>query len=193
MSEDDEAIAWFDREAEAYAKHLRPSERLTDFLGLLAPRSRVLDAGAGPGVDANEVALRGHDVVALDAAPGMVAVARRRFRDLHVLHGDIRALPFAPGSFDGLLALYVLMFLSDTEIATVLRAFAGLLAHGGALLVAVQGPRHGPGESGLRAMTMEHIAGAVAAAGFGVLRRFDRSPRPYEMQHRKLYVLAHKL
>jgi SAM-dependent methyltransferase len=191
MGDVEDTIRWFDREAEAYAKRTKPDGRLAQFTELLAPGSRVLDAGAGPGVDADEISVRGHDVVALDAAPGMVAIARRQFPGLHVIRGDLRALPFESGSFDGALALFVLMFLPDEDIRGVLRSLARLLVRGGALLVAVQGPPCGQAAM-MRAMTMDEIAGTVTKAGFSVLQRFDRPPRPDEVPHRKLHVLARR-
>lgn len=48
--------------------------------GRLAPGSRILDLGCGPGCDAEYFASRGHRVTAIDWSPAMVAEARRRMR-----------------------------------------------------------------------------------------------------------------
>jgi trans-aconitate methyltransferase len=49
----------------------------------------------GAGLLALLARLRGAEVTALDAAPGLLAVARRRLPDADVREGDLEALPFA--------------------------------------------------------------------------------------------------
>jgi ubiquinone/menaquinone biosynthesis C-methylase UbiE len=56
----------------------RALEILTD---KLAPGSRVLDLGGGPGRYAIELARRGHRVVLADLSPNLLEVARRRVAD----------------------------------------------------------------------------------------------------------------
>jgi SAM-dependent methyltransferase len=46
----------------------------------VAPGSRLLDLGCGPGCDAARFAAQGHHVTAIDWSPAMVAAARRRVR-----------------------------------------------------------------------------------------------------------------
>lgn len=82
---------------------------------------RVLDAGGGTGATAL-LALRRAGaqgcVVMLDQSPGMLAVARRRFRaaglgPVHTVIGDIHAPPFPPGAFDVVLSTYSICPLAD--------------------------------------------------------------------------------
>lgn len=67
-------------------------------------RARVLDAGGGGGKYGAMIAERGHDVTVLDLSPGMVAEARRRFKDKGLggafIEGNILSLPFPDASFD---------------------------------------------------------------------------------------------
>jgi ubiquinone/menaquinone biosynthesis C-methylase UbiE len=71
----------------------------------LEPRGdeRVLDAGAGTGGFALAVAPLVREVVAVDAAPEVVAVGQEQARDFSnvtFLEGDVTRLPFEDGSFD---------------------------------------------------------------------------------------------
>lgn len=83
----------------------------------------VLDAGCGAGRFA-EVALQaGARLVALDYSSAVDACYAnlRHYDNLHVVQGDIFALPFAPGSFSFVYSLGVLQHTPD-----VARAFAAL-------------------------------------------------------------------
>jgi trans-aconitate methyltransferase len=80
--------------AERYAAtaHFVPSLG-TPVVDLLAPRpgERILDLGCGDGVLTAKIAAAGARVVAVDAAPDMVAAARARGFDAHVVRGqDLR-------------------------------------------------------------------------------------------------------
>jgi len=76
---------------------------------------RVLDAGCGTG---NYLAaLRGRvgELVGLDLSPRMVARARHKLRgQAQVVRADMRELPFADATFDGVLANMVLHHLDQT-------------------------------------------------------------------------------
>src|SRR6202790_5213227 len=62
----------------------------TPVLDLLAPRrgERILDLGCGDGVLTEKIAAAGTTVVAVDAAPEMVAAARARGIDARVMPGQ---------------------------------------------------------------------------------------------------------
>ena len=83
-------------EAERYAEHGRfVAELAGPVLELLAPVAgeRVLDLGCGDGELAIQLVARGCEVVAVDAAPGMVERARARGLDARIADGH--ELPFA--------------------------------------------------------------------------------------------------
>ena len=117
-------------------------DRLTD-LGL-HPGSLVLDAGAGFGRHAFELARRGYPTVALDRAVDEVEATTATFaamteagevEDKHVvgvLRGDATALPFPDGCFDAVITSEVLEHIPDdvgalAELRRVVRR-GGLLA-----------------------------------------------------------------
>lgn len=62
--------------------------------------TRLLDAGCGAGLLALLASFRGAQVTALDASPGLLAMARQRLPGADVREGDLEALPFADASFD---------------------------------------------------------------------------------------------
>lgn len=102
---------------------------ILDLLGDVRGK-RVLDVGCGDGDLAVELARRGAMVVGLDASPAMIAAARARAErgamPVTFATGTAEALPFAPGSFDVVVAVTILCFVADgapafAEAARVLR------------------------------------------------------------------------
>ena len=71
---------------------------LSELLGSLPP-ARTLDVACGTGFLTRH--LRG-EVTALDQSARMVAVARERLPEAHVVQGDAVPLPFADGAFERL-------------------------------------------------------------------------------------------
>jgi ubiquinone/menaquinone biosynthesis C-methylase UbiE len=112
-------------------------ERL--ILELVGPPAglRILDVGCGDAVLAVALAQRGALVTGLDADPGMLAAGRARAEAsgvaVQLVHGDLRALPFADASFDIVVAVTVLCFVDDAALA--LREMARVLRPGGRLVI----------------------------------------------------------
>jgi SAM-dependent methyltransferase len=61
---------------------------------------RVLDVGCGSGLFIQRAAKHGATVTGLDAARGLVAIARRRLPDSELRLGEMETLPYFPGTFD---------------------------------------------------------------------------------------------
>lgn len=104
---------------------------LLDAIAAERPR-RVLDVGCGPGWHAARIAERtGAHVVAADQSPRMVELAAER--GLEAVVADVQALPFEEGSFDCVLAAWMLYHVRDldrgvAELARVLRPDGLLVA-----------------------------------------------------------------
>lgn len=96
---------------------------------------QVLDAGCGSGLYCELLLDRGARVTGVDESAGMLAHARRRLagRDVELHQADLRGpLPFADGSFDGIVSALVVHYLRDwsvtlAELRRVLRPDGWLL------------------------------------------------------------------
>src|SRR3954468_22941861 len=109
-------------------------EPLLDAAGVQSG-TRLLDVAGGPGRCAAAAAARGAVPLGLDAAVGMVAVARARYPEIEFQQGDAERLPFADESFDAVVAAFVVNHLPRPEGA--LAEFARVLRPGGRVAVAV--------------------------------------------------------
>jgi SAM-dependent methyltransferase len=74
---------------------------------------RVLDLGCGTGVFLQAAAERGAQVAGLDAAEGLLAVARQRVPGADLQAGDMQALPFADDTFDVVTGFSSFFFADD--------------------------------------------------------------------------------
>lgn len=111
----------------------------------LAPRSRVLDLGGGPGRYTIELAKRGHHVVLADLSPVSLEQARARIAAAHVQDfvesiDEISAEDlsrYSDQSFDAVLALGPFYHLvSELERARAAREIARIVKPGGLTFVA---------------------------------------------------------
>ncbi|MGB9722314.1 MAG: class I SAM-dependent methyltransferase [Chloroflexia bacterium] len=80
---------------------------------------RLLELGVGTGRLALPLAEAGLTVFGVDLSWKMLEVLRRKdaSRRVHVVQGDITALPFSPASFDAVLAVHVLHLVGDWRTA----------------------------------------------------------------------------
>jgi SAM-dependent methyltransferase len=100
--------------------------------------TRLLDAGCGAGLLALLAGLRGAQVTALDASPGLLAIARQRLPTANVREGDLEALPFADASFDAVTAVNSLFYAQD--MAAAMRELVRVVRPGGRVIVTAWGP-----------------------------------------------------
>jgi SAM-dependent methyltransferase len=96
---------------------------------------RVLDLASGPGYVAARAAQQGAEVVGVDVAEAMVALARQHHPELAFRRADAEALPFADGSFDSVVGNFLVHHLGRPERA--ISGFARVLAPGGRLALTV--------------------------------------------------------
>jgi SAM-dependent methyltransferase len=93
-----------------------PAEALLDAAGVKAGH-QVLDAGTGPGTVAALACTRGAAVMAVDAEPDMLTLARLHAPDADVRQATLPQLPFAAGSFDAAVANFVINHVGDPAAA----------------------------------------------------------------------------
>lgn len=106
--------------------------------GRVTSGTRLLDAGCGAGLLALLASLRGAQVTALDAAPGLLSIVRERLPAADVREGDLEALPFADTSFDAVTAVNSLFYAAD--MAAAMREFVRVVRPGGRVVVTAWGP-----------------------------------------------------
>ena len=100
---------------------------------------RVLEVGGGQGELAERVQRElGAEVAFVDISPRMVELARGRGIDAR--EGDAQDLPFADGTFDTVIAAWMLYHVADVDRA--LAEFARVLRPGGALVAVTNSSRH---------------------------------------------------
>jgi SAM-dependent methyltransferase len=122
------------RDMAAAGADLGGEARLVD--ALLPRRSRVLDAGCGPGRVGAFLAAAGHDVVGVDVDPVLVAAAEEDHPGPRWLVGDLAELDLpargVPAGFDGIVcAGNVMTFLAPSTRVEVLRRLRAHVAGSG--------------------------------------------------------------
>lgn len=104
----------------------------------VAPGTRFLDVGCGGGGASVVAAERGAQVSGLDAAEGLLRLARHRVPEGDFQIGDIESLPFADSSFDVVFAANSLQY-AENQLAA-LREFARVCTPNGRIVVGLFGP-----------------------------------------------------
>jgi SAM-dependent methyltransferase len=137
---------------------------------------RVLDAGAGRGTLALALARRGYAVTALDDSADFLSYLSERARaqaPVRLVRGDVAALPFAAGTFDGVVCGEVLEHVADdgAAVAGLVRA----LRPGGVLVATVPAGRARYGwldrwAGHVRRYELANLRALFAAHGFRVSR-----------------------
>jgi SAM-dependent methyltransferase len=93
-----------------FRRHQAVYEAIVDDLA----GARVLDAGCGDGYGAAMLATGGAErVVAIDYDAGAAAHARRSYRDIAVVRGNVVALPFGDDAYDTVVSLQTIEHLWD--------------------------------------------------------------------------------
>jgi SAM-dependent methyltransferase len=134
--------AAFSASADAYVATmvptLRPVSREVVRRAALQPRESVLDIGTGTGTAAALATGDGRRVMGLDAAPGMLEIARRDVPGVEFIQADFTDLPLEAGSIQVVLAVHALLFAVDRVAA--LREWRRVVAPGGRISLSVPGP-----------------------------------------------------
>jgi SAM-dependent methyltransferase len=103
----------------------------------LAPGARLLEIGAGTGLDSSYFQEEGFGVVAADLSTAMVELCRAKGIEAHVM--DFLHLDFPAGSFDAVFAMNCLLHVPNHDLPAVLAAVRVLLRPGGLFFVGVYG------------------------------------------------------
>jgi SAM-dependent methyltransferase len=137
----------------------------------------LADLGCGPARDGARFAQAGHRVTGIDRSAGMLAIAARALPG-RVARGDLRCLPLAAGSLDGIWCCASLLHVPHEETGAVLGEMRRVLRRGGhlALVTALgHGARletvpYAPGrQRWFFYREAVQLSGQLAAAGLQVL------------------------
>ena len=138
----------------------------------LRPGDRVLDVGAGSSGVPFELAGRCALACAVDVSPAPLHVLREldaAKRSLHLVAGDLQALPFGEASFDRIAVLEVVEHLPADGIPRYLSGLRRLLAPGGRLLLSTPNYRsYWP----VLEFLIDHLGGAAQMGGHQHVTRF---------------------
>ena len=142
MTREGTAAEAFSATAERYEKSIAPAlapvGREVVRRALLRPGERVLDVGTGTGTAAAMAAGNGRSVVGIDAAAGMLEIARAAHPELKFVEADFAALPFADGSFDVVIGVHSIQFADDP--VAVMAELRRVTRRGGRLSLSAPGP-----------------------------------------------------
>lgn len=170
---------WSER-TDAWADGMEPGLQPVFAAGLEAlgvgAGDRLLDVGCGAGLALALAAARGADVTGLDAAPAMLAHARRRVPGARIEQADLEELPFADASFDIVTGFNSFQYAASP--AAALAEARRVLRPGGRVLAAVWSPPEMCGLAGYLAAVGSHLPpppkgapGPFALSGDGALAR----------------------
>ena len=133
MKADLQTIAFYDRDAETYAKSAVDHgvrDSLHRFEMSLPRNARVLDYGCGGGQESAWLAAEGHRVDSTDASPGLAAEAKRLF-GIEVQIADFLDLD-ARDVYDGVWAGASLHHAQTGDLPAIITRVASALKPGGA-------------------------------------------------------------
>ena len=124
--------------AATMAPALRPVAKEVVRRARLGASERVLDIGTGTGTAAGLAVGEGRSVTGVDAAPGMLGIARREVPSVTFVEADFTSLPMEDGAFNVVLAVHALLFAEDRVAA--LAEWRRVTARGGRISLSVPGP-----------------------------------------------------
>lgn len=125
------------RDYQAKRQENAPLAEIDRFQDLMTGK-KFLDAGTGPGRDAEIFAQRGFEVVGIDASVELIKLAKESIHKVSFITMDITHLEFANNSFDGVWCCAVLSHFKKEDIPLVLSELNRVLKANGILFTAVK-------------------------------------------------------
>ena len=171
--------------------------------GAVGQGGSALDRGCGPGQVGRYLTDRGVRVVGADLALAMIRVAIHDDPRLSAGLGDVRRLPFAPGSFSGAVAFYSIQHLRRDELGGALAELRRVLVGGGLLLLAAhlgQGEvfvdeflGHAIGTVGGTLYEDDELRAALESRDFVIEDVRLRESLPHEHPSERIYLRARRV
>lgn len=108
---------------------------LTDFIELLSPGAKVLDAGCGAGIPITRLLAERFDVIGVDFSTAQIELAKQNVPKAKFLCEDLTDLHFPQDFFDGICSYYAIIHIPREEHRAMLEKFYRLLNTGGVALL----------------------------------------------------------
>ncbi len=190
----------YDAIAPEYARHNADMREVLKgwgerFLAIVGTESRILDLGCGAGRDMAWLEARGAMLVGADLSAGMLAQVGYIVRG-PLLQADMRRLPLAAGSFDGVWCMASLLHLPKNDAPVAVGEMRRVLRPGGPLLLGLhegegevwEPSPYGSVERFFARYSLVEAEALVASCGFTIeaSNRNTDGPRPW------LQLLARK-
>lgn len=145
MERDGDIIArGYDQVADEYAALESPDapwprlRRVRAFAAHLPPGSRILDVGCGNGLPATRELALMHEVTGVDISEEQIARARSNVETATFISGDACDVDLPPGTFDAVVALYLIDNIDRADYPALFRRLRELLRPNGRLLLSAE-------------------------------------------------------
>lgn len=140
----EETIDWYNQNASSYAeKSMEHSstdkQQLDDFSLRIPSGGKVLDAGCGSGRDTGLFNEKGFKVTGLDISRNLLEEAKKRYKGIDFVEGDMLKLPFKDNTFDATWAhAAIVHFEEDGQVKMALSELHRTLKSGGVVHILVR-------------------------------------------------------
>ena len=108
---------------------------LADFIELLLPHAKVLDAGCGAGIPISRLLAEHFDVTGVDFSETQIDLAKQNVPNAQFFCDDMTGLKFREGTFDGICSYYAIIHIPREEHQLLLLNFYHMLKTGGVALL----------------------------------------------------------
>lgn len=199
----DNIINIYNKTASTYAeRHQKPSFHLADFVKLLKPGQKVLDAGCGHGFNADYMTKKGLEIIGVDLSPEMIKLAKKQNPKIDFQMADMRELEYPNHSFDAIVASFSLIHLPKKDVPEVFKKFNQFLKPGGLIYIGIQEgksrelmqPSHYNKNDRLflNIMSQAELASLLESAGFKIIKKYFRKFTKKELPFNKVAMMARK-
>ena len=108
---------------------------LNDFIELLAPHAKVLDAGCGSGIPISKMLAEHFNVPGVDFSEAQIELAKKNVPNAKFICEDMTKLDFPDDTFDGICSYYAIIHIPREEHHPLLVNFHRMLKTGGMVLL----------------------------------------------------------
>lgn len=137
-----ETIDWYNRNSKFYADRTNwPYDlmQLNDFLKLLSPGAKILDAGCGAGRFCKLIEDKGFKAIGIDLSSELIKLAKESYPEIEFIEADMRSLPFTGQTMDGIWAHASLVHIETRkDVLVILKEFYRILVTKGILRIMVK-------------------------------------------------------